>query len=54
MNDFISSDGIFATEFTIKFYVDDIKLEHGERGYRVNSEVRREIVRQLRQAYLYW
>lgn len=54
INDVISSDGVFATEFTIKFYVDDIKLEHWERGYRVNSEVRREIVRQLRQAYLYW
>lgn len=54
INDVVSADGVFATEFIIKFYVDDIKLEHWERGYRVNSEVRREIVRQLRQAYLYW
>ncbi|GET40500.1 mechanosensitive ion channel family protein [Microseira wollei] len=40
-------------EFTVKFYVDNIRLEHWERGYRVNNEVRREMVRRLRQAYIY-
>ncbi|HBB33941.1 MAG TPA: mechanosensitive ion channel family protein [Cyanobacteria bacterium UBA8803] len=40
-------------EFTVKFYVDNIKLEHWERGYRVTNEVRREMVRRLRQAYIY-
>ncbi|MFB2973683.1 mechanosensitive ion channel domain-containing protein [Aerosakkonema sp. BLCC-F183] len=40
-------------EFTVKYYVDNIKLEHWERGYRVNNEVRREMIRRLRQAYIY-
>ncbi len=40
-------------EFTVKFYVDNIKLEHWERGYRVSNEVRREMIRRLRQAYIY-
>jgi len=39
-------------EYQIKFYADDIKLEHCERGNRVTSQVRRELARQLRQAYL--
>ncbi|MBZ8182367.1 mechanosensitive ion channel family protein [Oscillatoria salina] len=37
----------------VKFYVDDIKLEHCERGNRIKSEVRREMIWHLRQAYLY-
>lgn len=41
------------TQFSVKYYVDNITLEHCERGYRVNSEVRREMVRKLREAYLY-
>ncbi len=40
-------------QFTVKFYVDNIRLEHWERGYRVSNEVRREMVRRLRQAYIY-
>ena len=40
-------------DFTVKFYVDNIRLEHWERGYRVNNEVRREMIRRLRQAYIY-
>ncbi len=35
---------------TIKFYVDHIKLERWDRGYRVESEVRREINRRLAEA----
>ncbi|MEL7035654.1 MAG: mechanosensitive ion channel domain-containing protein [Cyanobacteria bacterium J06592_8] len=37
---------------TIKFYVDHIKLERWDRGYRVSSEVRREIDRRLTEANL--
>ncbi|MEM7555776.1 MAG: mechanosensitive ion channel domain-containing protein [Cyanobacteria bacterium P01_A01_bin.84] len=33
--------------FTIKFYVDHIKLEHWERSDRVTSEVRQEMLRRL-------
>lgn len=40
-------------QFTVRFYVDNIKLEHWERGYRVNNEVRREMIRRLRLAYIY-
>lgn len=38
--------------FMVKFFVDDIKLEHCERGNRVKNELYRELIWQLRQAYL--
>jgi MscS family membrane protein len=38
--------------FSVKFYVDDITLEHCERGNRVESEIKRELAWQLRRAYL--
>ena len=38
--------------YVIKFFVDDIKLEHGERGNRVKSELYRELMWHLRQSYL--
>lgn len=38
--------------FSVKFYVDDITLEHCERGVRIKSEVNRELTWQLRRAYL--
>ena len=38
--------------FTVKFYVDDITLEHFQRGYRVEGELNQELQWQLRQAYL--
>ncbi len=38
--------------FTVKFFVDDIKLEHCERGNRVKNELYRELIWQLRRAYL--
>ncbi|MBW4632224.1 MAG: mechanosensitive ion channel family protein [Iphinoe sp. HA4291-MV1] len=41
-----------SKNFSIKFYVDDITLEHFERGNRVESEVNRELSWQLRRAYL--
>ncbi|MEA5470812.1 mechanosensitive ion channel family protein [Spirulina sp. 06S082] len=37
----------------VKFFVDDIKLEHCLRGNRVQSEINRDLNWQLRQAYLY-
>jgi MscS family membrane protein len=42
-----------TVEFSVRFYVDNIQLEHWWRGNRVQNEVRREIVRRLRQAYIY-
>ncbi|MEL7038138.1 MAG: hypothetical protein AAFO04_21355 [Cyanobacteria bacterium J06592_8] len=38
--------------FVVKFFVDDIKLEHCERGNRVKNELYREVISQLRQSYL--
>jgi MscS family membrane protein len=38
--------------FSVKFYVDDITLEHCERGVRIKSEVNRELTWQLRRSYL--
>ncbi|WP_204105075.1 MULTISPECIES: mechanosensitive ion channel family protein [Spirulina sp. CCY15215] len=37
----------------VKFFVDDIKLEHCLRGNRIQSEVNRDLNWQLRDAYLY-
>jgi MscS family membrane protein len=46
--------GMLATvEFIVKYYVDNIKLEQCQRGNRVRSELQSEIMRQLKQAYLY-
>jgi hypothetical protein len=41
-----------STSFIVRFYVDDIRAEWAQRGRRVNSEVRRELNRVLREAYL--
>ncbi|MCJ8281699.1 MAG: mechanosensitive ion channel family protein, partial [Rivularia sp. ALOHA_DT_140] len=38
--------------FVVKFFVDDIKLEHCERGNRVKNELYREMMWHLRNAYL--
>lgn len=46
------STGGLNKNFTVKFYVDDITLEHFQRGYRVEGEVNRELQWQLRQSYL--
>ena len=40
-------------QFSVRFYVDNIQLEHWRRGNRVQNEIRREMVRRLRQAYIY-
>ena len=39
-------------DFSIKFYVDDITLERFQRGYRIESEVNREISWHLRRNFL--
>ncbi len=39
-------------EFIVKYFVDDVKLEHCERGKRVKNELYREMMWHLRNAYL--
>jgi len=55
--DKITSDGggglMTTMHYMVKFYVDNIKLERCQRGYRVKSEVQGELIRQLKQAYIY-
>ena len=38
--------------YSVRFYVDDVTLEHYQRGQRVKSEVNQELTWQLRKAYL--
>lgn len=45
-------NGDQSRDTTVRFYVDSIKLEHCERGNRIKSEVRQDLVWHLRQAYL--
>ncbi|CBN55604.1 hypothetical protein OSCI_2170001 [Kamptonema sp. PCC 6506] len=45
-------NGDQSRETTVRFYVDSIKLEHCERGNRIKSEVRQDLVWHLRQSYL--
>lgn len=40
-------------KFTVKFYIDNIKLENWSRSERIVNEVRREIVRRLKEANIY-
>lgn len=42
-----------SMEFAVRFYVDNIQLEHWRRGERVKNEVRREMIRRLRLAHIY-
>ncbi|HLO83610.1 MAG TPA: mechanosensitive ion channel family protein [Nostocaceae cyanobacterium] len=42
-----------SMQFSVRFYIDNLQLEHWRRGNRVENEVRREMVRRLRQAYIY-
>jgi MscS family membrane protein len=46
--------GDYTRDTLVRFYVDDIKLEHCERGQRILSEMRREIVWHLRQSSEKW
>jgi len=49
----LGGGGSTGNELMVKFFVDNIKLEQCQRGYRVRSEVQGEIMRRLRQSYLY-
>lgn len=49
----LGGGGSTSNELMVKFFVDNIKLEQCQRGYRVKSEVQGEIMRRLRQSYLY-
>ena len=49
----LGGGGSNSNELTVKFFVDNIKLEQCQRGYRILSEVQGEIMRRLRQSYLY-
>ncbi|MDP5016734.1 MAG: mechanosensitive ion channel family protein [Dolichospermum sp.] len=40
-------------QFSVRFYIDNIQLEHWRRGERVKNEVRREMIRRLRLAHIY-
>jgi MscS family membrane protein len=42
-----------AMQFSVRFYIDNIQLEHWRRGERVKNEVRREMIRRLRLAHIY-
>ena len=42
--------GFTYIEFSLNYYVDDIRLEDGERGMRVNSDIHREIMLHLKDA----
>ena len=43
-----NDEGAAYLDFTLNFFVDDIKLENGKRGDRVSSQIYQEIVRHLR------
>ncbi|MEM0980100.1 MAG: mechanosensitive ion channel family protein [Cyanobacteria bacterium P01_H01_bin.58] len=44
----VHDEGYAYIRFTLGYYVDDIRLEDGERGTRVNSDIHREIMRHLK------
>ena len=44
---------LITMNYAIKFFVDNIKLEQCQRGYRIKSEVQGEMIRQLKQVYIY-
>lgn len=41
-------EGYTYIQFSLNYYVDDIRLEDGERGVRINSDLHREIMRHLK------
>ena len=48
-----AEDTVASMEYIVKFYIDNIKLEQCQRGNRIKSEVQGELIRQLRQVYIY-
>jgi MscS family membrane protein len=49
MERIIHEEGHTYVQFTLNYYVDDIRLEDGERGIRVNSDIHREIMNHLKE-----
>ncbi len=47
-------EGFIYVEFSLNFYVDDIKLEDGKRGSRMNSQIYEEVMRFLKKTYPNW
>ncbi|MBO3457461.1 mechanosensitive ion channel family protein [Aetokthonos hydrillicola Thurmond2011] len=47
------ADTIATMDYVVKFYVDNIKLEQCQRGNRIKSEVQGELIRQMKQLYIY-
>jgi len=45
--------GMADVDYTVKYYIDNIKLEQCQRGNRIKSEVQAELLRQLRNVYIY-
>lgn len=48
MDGVVRDEGHTYIRFTLNYYVDDIRLEDGERGNRVNSDIHREIMHHLK------
>ncbi len=44
-----NDEGIAYLDFTLSFFVDDIKLENGKRGDRISSQIYQEVIRYLKQ-----
>jgi MscS family membrane protein len=51
--DMMGAGTVATMDYVVKFFVDNIKLEQCQRGYRVKGEVHGEMIRQLRQVYIY-
>ena len=43
-----------CVEFELNFYIDDIRLEDGKRGSRINSQIHQEIMRYFKGTYSNW
>ncbi|MEM9266062.1 MAG: mechanosensitive ion channel family protein [Cyanobacteria bacterium P01_F01_bin.13] len=48
MEGVVKDKGYTYIRFSLNYYVDDIRLEDGERGIRVNSDIHREIMHHLK------
>ncbi|MGF1480829.1 MAG: mechanosensitive ion channel family protein [Cyanophyceae cyanobacterium] len=46
-----TSEGKTSAQFSLNFYIDDMKLEDGKRGDRVSSEIYQEVMRHLKHTY---
>lgn len=48
MEQVLKDEGYTYVRFSLNYYVDDVRLEDGERGSRVNSDIHREIMHHLK------